>query len=93
MDYDEIIEKVADDMCLPKILVKKSYRAYWKAIKEHIEGLPLMQDLTDEEFMALRTNVNIPSLGKIYVTLDRYKNIKKYLAIRKKIKENKNVKD
>ena len=77
MTYDEIIEKVADSTGLHKTLVNKIYKAYWRAVKEYIEALPLKEDLTDEEFNALRPNVNIPSLGKFYVTLERYKNIKK----------------
>ena len=46
-------------------------------MREHIISLPLKEDLTDDEFMALRPNVNIPSIGKLYVTLDRYKAMKK----------------
>ena len=77
MTYDEIITKVASDLGLPKGLVNKTYKAYWRTIREHISSLPLKEDLTDEEFMKLQPNVNIPSIGKLYVTLDRYKRIKK----------------
>ena len=77
MTYDEIISKVAKDLDLDRDLVNKVYRAYWKAIREHIESLPLKQDLTDEEFLKLQPNVNIPSIGKLYVTLDRYRKVKK----------------
>jgi hypothetical protein len=48
----------------------------------------MLQDLTDEEFLALRPNVNIPSIGKLYVTLDRYRRMKKYERIKnEKLKE------
>ena len=59
----------------------KTYRAYWKAVKEHIEALPLKEDLTDEEFEKLQPNVNIPSIGKLYVTLKRYRGVKKHHEI------------
>lgn len=77
MTYDEIIADVSVKLNLPKGLVDKTYRAYWKAIREHIASLPLKEDLSDEEFLKLQPNVNIPSIGKLYVTLDRYKGIKR----------------
>ena len=76
MTYEEIISRVADSMGLSKQLVNKTYKAYWRAIKEHITSLPLKQDLTEEEFKKLQTNVNIPSIGKLYVTYGVYKKIK-----------------
>jgi len=75
MTYKDIIVKVAGDLGLSKRLVDKTYRAYWKAVREHISSLPLKEDLTDEEFMKLQPNVNIPSIGKLYVTLNRYHRI------------------
>jgi hypothetical protein len=36
----------------------------------------LKEDLSDEEFLKLKPNVNIPSLGKFYVTLERYRKVK-----------------
>jgi hypothetical protein len=76
MNYKEIISKVAEDLDLPKTLVDKTYRAYWRAIREYICSLPLKEDLSDEEFLKLRPNVNIPSIGKLYITLDRYRRVK-----------------
>ena len=83
---EDIIGRVAEEMCLPKQLVKRAYTSYWKAVREHIISLPLKKDLTDEEFLALRPNVNIPSIGKLYVTLDRYHRVK---YIHNKFKESK----
>lgn len=77
MEYEDIVSRVADSMGLSKKLVDRTYKAYWKAVKEYITTLPLKQDLSDEEFLKLRPNVNIPSIGKLYVTLARYKTIKK----------------
>lgn len=88
MEYQSIIGKVASDMGLPKSLVDRAYRAYWRAVREHIVSLPLKDELTDEEFMQLQPNVNIPSIGKLYVTLDRYKRIKKRFHLIQEIKDN-----
>ena len=96
MTLNESISSIANDIGLSPVLVGRIYRAYWKAVREHIESLPLMDDLSDEEFMKLRPNVNIPSIGKLHVTLDRYHRMKKHYEIkqeifRNKLKDNKNV--
>ena len=77
MTYGEIIGEVAKSLGLDKNFVDKVYKSYWRAVREHIEELPLKEDLSEEEFMKLQPNVNIPSIGKLYVTLDIYKGIKK----------------
>jgi len=76
MTYDEIVSEVAGSTGLSKRMVDKIYKLYWKSVREYIKSLPLKEDLTDEEFMKLKPNVNIPSLGKFYVSLDRYKKLK-----------------
>lgn len=89
MNYDEIITKVAESTGLTKHLVDRTYRAYWKTVRSYITSLPLKDDLTDEEFLKLRPNVNIPSIGKLYVTFDRYKRMMKIY----KEFEKKNIED
>ena len=81
MTYNEIIAKVSKQTGLPHKIVDRTYKAYWKAIRQHITSLPLKEDLTDEEFQNLQPNVNPPSLGKLNVTLDRYHGMKKYFEI------------
>lgn len=76
MTYEEIISSTANSLGLSKDFVDKTYRAYWKAVREHIIALPLKQDLSEDEFLRIQPNVNIPSIGKLYITLDRYKGIK-----------------
>lgn len=90
MTYDEIVIEVSKRLGLSKELVNKTYKAYWKSVKEHIASLPLKKDLSDEEFMKLQPNVNIPSLGKFCVTLDRYKALKKEFN-NNKLKEERDV--
>ena len=77
MTYKEIIARVSEETGLPKTFVDKVYKAYWKAIRQYIKSLPLKEDMTDEEFAQLQPNINIPSLGKFFVTLDKYKKEKK----------------
>lgn len=71
-----MLEKVSLQTGLPVSKVDKVYHAYWKALKRHIESLPLKEDLSDKEFMELRPNVSIPSIGKLHITLDRYRALK-----------------
>lgn len=73
---NNILEKLSDELGLPKTVIEKTYMAYWKYIKMQIEVLPLKEDLTEEQFNKLKTNFNIPYLGKLAVTYDRYKRVK-----------------
>lgn len=82
MTLDEIISKVAKEQGLPAKTVDRIYRSYWKAVREYVCSLPLKEDLSDDEFMQLQPNINIPSIGKLHVTLDRYRNMKKMYKIK-----------
>lgn len=82
MTLDEMISKVAREQNLPVRTVEKIYKSYWKAVREYICSLPLKEDLSDDEFMQLQPNINIPSIGKLHVTLDRYRNMKKMYKIK-----------
>lgn len=97
MVYDEIITMVAADTGLSERLVDKTYRAYWKAIRHYIAALPMKEDLTDEEFEKLQPNINIPSIGKLHVTLDRYQRVKRHheriISRNKHKKQDNNVED
>ena len=75
MTYSEIIAKVAVSTGLNRKLVDKTYKAYWRAVREHIESIELKKGLSDEEFERARPNVNIPSIGKFYITLDKYRRL------------------
>lgn len=82
MTYDDILDTVSKSLGLPKDLVSKTYKAYWRAVREHIVSLPLKGNLTEEEITRLQPNVNIPSLGKLYVPLDKYRKKKEYYRIK-----------
>lgn len=89
MTNEEIIQKVSEETGLPQKLVDRTYKAYWRAVREHIALLPLKDNLTDEEFGKLQPNINIPSIGKLHVTLDRYKRMKTLNKKLNEIRENK----
>ena len=87
MTYKEIINKVSQELDIPSSTVEKTYKAFWRYIKDTIESLPLKEDLTEEEFCKLQTNFNIPSLGKLSCTYPRYVNMKKMYNTAKKYKK------
>lgn len=84
----EIYKEVAEELNLPKEVVKRAYQSFWKFIRVTISDLPLKDDLTQEEFDQLRTNFNIPSLGKLNCNYERLLGVKeryKYIyGIKKK---------
>lgn len=91
MSYPDIVGKVSRELNLPMEVVDKTYKAYWLFIKNHIQSLPLKENLNEEDFAKLRTNFNIPSLGKLCVTWDRLVGCKKRFEIIKNLRK-KNVK-
>lgn len=86
MNYEEIIDKVSQELNLPKDVVSKTYKAFWLFINQSIQTLPLKDNLSNEEFLKLRTNFNIPSLGKLTCTYDRMLNIKNRLEYIKQLR-------
>ncbi len=66
MTYEEIILQVSKELNLPEHVINKAYRSAWKFISEKIRQMPLKEQLTEEEFRALQTSFNLPSLGKLY---------------------------
>lgn len=90
MIYSEAIQHVSIELGLPLEVVKRAYESYWKFIRETIQALPLKEDLSEGEFSKLRTNFNIPSLGKLCLTWKRYEGKKKQY---KRFKELQNVQD
>lgn len=74
---EETIRKLSIELGLPQEVIIKTYKAYWLFIRKTIEGLPLKEDLDKDAFDSLRLNFNIPNLGKLACTYDRYSNLKK----------------
>ena len=91
MRYPDIISAVSKELDISREVVDLAYKSYWKFIKQTIQELPLKEDINEEEFSKLRTNFNVPSLGKIVCTYDRMMGVKKRYNYIKKLREN--VKD
>lgn len=89
MKYHNIIDKVSQELGIPSEVVNVAYKSYWKFIKQTIQSLPLKDNLNEEEFAKLRTNFNIPSLGKLTCTFDRMMGVKKRFKYIRQIREKK----
>ena len=87
MKYSDIISKVSEELIIPRELVENTYKAYWNFIRVTIEELPLKTELTQAEYENLRTNINIPSLGKFNCTYNRYIGIRNRFNIINKIRQ------
>lgn len=87
MKYIDIIEKVSKELALPEEVVKLAYKSFWEFINTQARSLPLKTNLSEEEFSSLRTNFNIPSLGKLSCNYERY------LGVRERFKYIKNLRE
>lgn len=74
----EIYNKVAQQLNIPKERISKVYTAYWYYIRQYISQLPLKNI---DNIEGLSTSINIPSLGKLHCTQQEFtKKKKKYEA-------------
>lgn len=89
MNYKPIFEQVSKETGIPEEVISMAYRTFWRFIKETISSLPLKEDLTEEEFSKLRTCFNVPSLGKLTCTYDRYIGMKKRFKYLNELKSRK----
>ena len=87
MKYSDIINKVSEELNLSREIVKNTYKAYWNFIRVTIEELPLKTELSQEKYRDLRTSINIPSLGKLNCTYNRYIGIRNRFNIINKIRQ------
>ena len=90
MKYHDIIDKVSQELGIPFEVVNVAYKSYWKFIKQTIQSLPLKDNLSEEEFSTLKTNFNVPSLGKLACTLDKYNRVKKRFKLIKNFRNAEN---
>lgn len=70
------LNRLSKELNLPTEVIIKAYKAYWRFIRETIEVLPLKEELDEEAFSKLKTNFNIPNLGKLHCTYSRYRGVK-----------------
>ena len=91
MTFKQIIKQVAKELNLPEDLVRNTYKSYWKVIKQIIERNNLI--FTSDEFNNNVININVPSIGKLNCTYDKYlKTINRFNLINN-IKKREDVKD
>lgn len=88
MKYPSIVETLSKELNIPEEVVDAAYKSFFAFIRKVISDLPLKEDLSEEEFNKLRTNFNIPALGKLHCTYERYLGMKERQKYIKKIKEN-----
>lgn len=87
MKYHNILEKLSKELNLPQEVVDAAYKSFFAFIRETVSSLPLKEDLTEEEFNKLRTNFNIPALGKLHCTYERYLGMKEQNKYIRKLRE------
>ena len=92
MIYPDIEKEVSKKLGIPEDVVDAAYKSFYEFVKEKITELPLKDNLSEEDFSKLRPNFNIPSLGKLHCTYERYENVKKRLKYIQKLKEEYEVK-
>lgn len=89
MRYNDAVTQVSEELNLPARVVDRAYRSFWKFIRDTIQELPLKEDISEEEFQQLRTNFNIPSLGKLSCTYDRVRRVKERYKFIRNLREKK----
>ena len=92
-----MIKQVAKELNLPEDLVRNTYKSYWKVIKQIIESNNIKSNdnliFTSDEFNNNVININVPSIGKLNCTYDKYlKTINRFNLINN-IKKREDVKD
>lgn len=87
MKYEEIITTLSNKTGIPYEVVDLAYKSYWKFVRDKIQELPLKDNISEEEMRTLKTNFNVPSLGKLSCTPERFFRVKKRLDYIKKFRE------
>ena len=76
MRYQELLEQVSEELKIPIEVVKEVYLSYWKFVKSKIAELPPDEELSEDQYKELRTNFNVPSIGKLTCDYGRFLRVK-----------------
>lgn len=91
MRIDDAIKKVSKKLGIPEEVCHRAYMYAWKFIYEHAETPVLSIDTPVEDFRKLRMNFNMPSLGKFYITEDKFNKVNKKFMYIQKARQKKNA--
>jgi hypothetical protein len=90
MIYEDICKVVSEETNIPINVIKEVYKSQFLFLRNKIQELPLKEISSTEDFEKLRTNFNLPSLGKFNCTYDHLMGMKrKYELINKLFKDDK----
>lgn len=67
------VKELSKKLNIPENVILNAHRGYYKFIKEKLEELPLKEDLTDESLDSMVKSINVSSLGKFFIDIDKYK--------------------
>lgn len=81
---EQIINQVSQELNVPFDVCCKAYMSQWQFILDKVKQYDY-KDLTPEEFKKIRPNFNIPSLGKLCVTQERFENCIKAIEYKRNI--------
>lgn len=75
---EPILNKMSKELGIPYKVCVDAYMAQWDFIQEKVKTFDF-RNMTPEEFDSLRVNFNLPSIGKLCVTRERFDNLHRQL--------------
>lgn len=85
---EEILNQVSKELDVPYEVCCKAYMSQWFFIEEKVKQHNY-KDLTLEKFRQIRPNFNLPSLGKLFVTEEKFEKVLKALEYKRKASQEK----
>ena len=67
----DVLMSIASDTGVSYKEVEEIYLSTFKMIRSTVNALPIKQLETKKEITALKTNFNIPKLGKMYLNINK----------------------
>lgn len=87
----DLIKKVSSDLNVEYDVVEDVYNKYFSFIKINIEKNNIINIDTEEDLLKIKTNFNLPTLGKIGCSMKKIRAQKnKYNKIQNILREKKN---